>query len=353
MNKEESAKFVESTKNLWSITVTPQGLYVDCSASFATGTWDGLRDTKILQNAISRSDAAHKLVEWLMLDSRRSTLEEWFEAYNPATQRIHGRFNHIGAWTGRMSHNSPNMANIPGHGSAYGDEFRALWQATPGKFLVGADADGIQLRILAHYMNDKDFIEALTKGNKDDGTDAHTLNRVALGDACRSRDVAKTFIYAFLLGAGVGKIAQILDCDLETAREAIDNFLGYYPGLRALKDHRIPADAERGYFIGLDGRLIVCDSEHLMLAGYLQNGEAVVMKKANLIWRDKLRREGIQFQQVNFVHDEWQVEVESLTDATLCGTLLVSSIEEAGKQLNLNCPLAGNFKIGTNWLETH
>lgn len=298
-------------------------------------------------------EAAHKLVEWLTLDSRRSTLEEWFSAYNEKTGRIHGRFNHIGAWTGRMSHNSPNLANIPGHGSLYGDDMRRLWQAGPGKYLVGVDADSIQLRILAHYMNDPAFIEALTKGRKEDGTDAHTLNQRALGDACRDRDTAKTFIYAFLLGAGVAKIAEILDTDQTTARSAIDAFLNYYPGLRGLKDYRIPADADRGYFIGLDGRLVVCDSEHLMLAGYLQNGEAVIMKTANLIWRENLRKEGIAFTQVNFVHDEWQVEVNSLTDATKAGNIMISAIEETGRRLKLNCPLAGNAIIGKNWLETH
>lgn len=298
-------------------------------------------------------EAAHKLVEWLMLDSRRSTLEEWLGSYNPDTGRIHGRFNHVGAWTGRMSHNSPNMANIPGHGSPYGDEFRSLWTAAPGKHLVGVDADGIQLRVLAHYMNDKDFIAALTQGRKEDGTDAHTLNQRALGGSCRDRDTAKTFIYAFLLGAGTAKIAEILGCSGEEARSAIESFLSYYPGLRGLKDHRIPADAARGYFVGLDGRLVACNSEHLMLAGYLQNGEAVIMKTANLIWHKNLTKEGIAFRQVNFVHDEWQVEVNSLTDATKAGNLMVSAIEEAGLQLNLNCPLAGNAKIGRTWLDTH
>jgi DNA polymerase-1 len=298
-------------------------------------------------------EAAHKLVEWLTLESRRSTLEEWLKSYNPSTGRIHGRFNHIGAWTGRMSHNSPNMANIPGHGSLYGDEMRSLWRAEPGSYLVGVDADGIQLRILAHYMNDKDYINAIVNGNKDDGTDQHSLNKRALGSVCSSRDVAKTFVYAFLLGAGTGKVSQILDCSLDDAKDAVQKFLDYYPGLRALRDHRIPADADRGYFIGLDGRLVACDSQHLMLAGYLQNGEAVIMKTANLLWINKLEEEKIPFRQVNFVHDEWQVEVQSLTHATKAGNLMVRAIEETGSILKLNCPLTGNAKIGRNWLETH
>jgi DNA polymerase-1 len=245
------------------------------------------------------------------------------------------------------------MANIPGHGSVYGDEMRSLWKAPDGGYLVGVDADGIQLRILAHYMNDKDFIAALDKGRKEDGTDAHTLNMLALGPVCSSRDTAKTFIYAFLLGAGIGKVGEILSCSHDDARAAVDSFIAHYPGLRNLKDYRIPADADRGYFIGLDGRLVACDSQHLMLAGYLQNGEAVVMKTANLLWRNKLEEENIPYKQVNFVHDEWQVEVQSLTDATRAGTLMVQAIVDTGTILKLNCPLAGNAIIGRNWLETH
>jgi DNA polymerase-1 len=297
--------------------------------------------------------AAHKLVEWLTLESRRSTLVEWLSAYNTKSGRIHGRFNHIGAWTGRMSHNSPNMANIPGHGSLMGDEMRSLWRADEGTVLCGVDADGIQLRILAHYMEDEAFIQALTKGSKDDGTDAHTLNQKALGGRCKSRDVAKTFIYAFLLGAGTGKISQILECSELDAKEAVQNFLNYYPGLRDLRQYRIPSDAARGYFVGLDGRLVACDSEHLMLAGYLQNGEAVVMKTANLIWRRKLEEENIPYRQVNFVHDEWQTQFQNLTDATKGSIIKVSAIAEAGLLLKVKCPLAGNSILGTNWLETH
>ena len=319
---------------------------------YATYGWS-ISENNLATLPATAPAAARKLVEWLLLDSRRSTLEEWFNAYNPTTRSIHGRFRHIGAWTGRMSHASPNMANIPSSGSLYGDEFRRLWRARGDGYLVGVDADAIQLRVLAHYMDDARFTGALVSGSKSSGTDAHTLNQRALGAACSSRDVAKTFIYAWLLGAGVGKIAQILSCDLGEAREAIDNFISYYPGLRALREERIPQDASRGYFLGLDGRKVVQDSAHLMLAGYLQNGEAIIMKQANLIWQREAKAEGLKFKQVNFVHDEWQTEVYDLTTADRIGILKVQSIVKAGELLNMRCPLAGNAIIGRNWLETH
>lgn len=306
-------------------------------------------------------EAARKLVEWLLLDSRRSTLEEWLNAYSAATGKIHGRFHHIGAWTHRMSHSGPNMANIPAGDSPYASQMRSLWQVPEGDWLVGVDADGIQLRILAHYMNDKAFTESLVNGRKEDGTDAHTLNQKALGHVCSSREVAKTFIYAWLLGAGASKIAEILNCSLGEARQAAKNFIEAYPGLKALKEEIIPRDARRGYFIGLDGRAVLCDSEHYMLAGYLQNGEAVVMKKANLIWRSKLDRLNIDYRQVNFVHDEWQTRIRgTYEDALTAANIQADAIREAGELLKVRCPLAGSIlnshkdiSIGRTWSQTH
>lgn len=307
-------------------------------------------------------EAARKLAQRLLLASRRSTLNEWLTAYKPTTGRIHGSFLHIGAWTQRMSHAGPNMANIPSGDTSYATEMRSLWQSGKDRLLVGVDADGIQLRILAHYMNDQRFTEALINGDKSNGTDAHTLNQLALGrDICKSRDDAKTFIYAWLLGAGIPKVANILGCTINEARIACDNFLAAYPGLQALKRDKIPFDAARGYFLGLDNRLVLCNNEHLMLAGYLQNGEAIAMKRANVLWRKQLIQEKIPFWQVNFVHDEWQTEtVNDITVARYIASVQAESLRIVGEQLELNCPLAGSTinshkqeTIGTNWYQTH
>lgn len=312
-------------------------------------------------------EAAKCLVERLMLRSRRSILESWIKLYRKDTQSIHGNFNGLGTWTHRMSHSNPNMGNIATEKSIkyktehlyklavhYGGEMRKLWVAPEGQWLVGCDADQIQLRVLAHYLNDEQFINALLRGKKENGTDLHTLNQLALAPHCKTRDQAKTFIYAFLLGAGVGKVAQILNCSARDARDAVQRFISYYPGLRKLKEDRIPQDAKRGYFQGFDGRLIICDSEHHMLAGYLQAGEAIVMKHANLLWRKEARDAGLRFTQVNFVHDEWQTYCHGdEREANQLGELQASAIVRTSRDLGLNCPMAGNFRIGRNWHETH
>lgn len=316
--------------------------------------------------------AARELVRWLLLDSRRSTLEEWLRAATrqPGDQEsyaIHGRFHHIGAWTHRMSHSAPNMANVPSldpkvnnpelkaWAKELGGQMRTLWHVPKGYRQVGTDADGIQLRVLAHYMHDPKFTKALTEGNSELGTDAHTMNWHALGrNICASRAKAKTFIYAWLLGAGEGKTASIFGCSKQEARIARENFVDNYPGLRYIKEQEIPRDARRGYFIGFDGRIVPCDSEYLMLAGYLQNGEACIMKHANLLWKKQLKQDGVWFKQLNFVHDEWQTMTrDNDEEATHVGKVQADSIRIIGEEFGLRCPLAGNSKFGYNWMETH
>ena len=308
---------------------------------------------------------AKALAEWLTLEGRRSSLSEWLGCVKP-DGRIHGRFNHIGAWTGRLSHAAPNQANIPAqfHGTPktpveevkakYDGPLRGLWTVEKGNFLVGTDAEGIQLRILADLMESQEYVDAIITGKKEDETDIHNLNRKALGLPHITRDMAKTFIYAFLLGAGTGKISQILKTDMRQAAQAVDNFMNSISGLKKLKTSVVPAIAQRGYFRGYDGRKVKVPSEHKTLAGMLQNGESTIMKHATRKWINEARQEGIRFKLVTWPHDEWQTEVYGLKDvAERLGAIQRKAIEDVGVELGMMCPLAGSTDIGKSWLQTH
>lgn len=305
------------------------------------------------------------LAEWLTLEGRRSSLVEWLGCLGN-DHRIHGRFNHIGAWTGRLSHSAPNQANIPAafHGTPktavegvkakYDGPFRALWGVEEGNYLVGTDAEGIQLRILADLMESKEYVHAIVSGKKEDKTDIHNLNRNALLLDHISRDDAKTFIYAFLLGAGNAKVGQILGVSPMRAAQAINDFMESISGLKRLKTKVIPDIAQRGYFRGYDGRRVLVPNEHKALAGMLQNGESTIMKHACLKWIDAANKERINFKLVTWPHDEWQTEViGSLDMAERLGYLQRKAIEDTGVDLGLMCPLAGSTDIGRNWFDTH
>lgn len=315
---------------------------------------------------------ARALAKRILLEARRRTLTEWLGLVNPDTSRIHGRFYGIGAWTHRMAHQQPNTANIPnefdtaGNKKLLGKEMRSLWQAPRNRLLVGVDAEGIQLRVFAHYIDDPEFTKSLVEGRKDDKTDPHSLNQRILGPVCKSRAAAKRFIYALLLGAGLSKLSEILGCKDDATRAALDNLLQRYSGFAELKKSVIPKDARRGWFRGLDGRQVPIPGDdegyrrHLCMSGYLQNGEVIAMKRATLLWLDQLRTEDIKL--VNFVHDEWQTEVPNDMEVALrVAKIQADSLRIVGEELKLKCPLAGSYwnddlkdyTISTNWAYTH
>lgn len=153
--------------------------------------------TIVNEDVLSKIDLPEaKLINrYLLLQKRISQVSSWFEVVQP-DGRVHGRVITNGAVTGRMTHMSPNMAQVPSSGSEYGKECRELWTVNTGNKLVGIDASGLELRMLAHYMQDKGYINTVVNGNKDDGTDIHTVNMKAAG--LQTRDQAKTFIYALL-----------------------------------------------------------------------------------------------------------------------------------------------------------
>lgn len=291
---------------------------------------------------------AKLIARYLMLQKRISQVSSWFDVVKP-DGRVHGRVITNGAVTGRMTHMSPNMAQVPSSGSEYGAECRELWTVEIGNKLVGADASGLELRMLAHYMQDKVFIKSVCEGKQEDGTDVHTMNMKAAG--LTNRNQAKTFIYAFLYGAGAGKIGSIVGGSEQEGRRLMTRFLRNTPALGVLKEV-VSNAATKGWVRGLDGRHLIVRSEHSALNTLLQGAGAIVMKKALIILQKKINCGIINASFCANVHDEWQIEVPQ-EDAERVGRMAVESIEEAGKHFNLRCPLTGEYNVGNTWKDTH
>lgn len=312
-------------------------------------------------------EAAKLLVKRIFYGARERILKAWIESYNKDTGKIHGTFNSLGTWTHRLSHTNPNLGNVSAEKTikykteelrslaiSYGGRLRRLFTNDRDSWLIGCDMEGAHLRLFAHFISDEALIHALVSGDKRLGTDPHSLNKQKLGDICPDRDLAKTFIFTFLNGGGVGKVAEIFRCPVPIARDSLNGFIESYPGLKTIREDVFPIDADRGWFYGLDGRKVPCTSTHLMMAGYLQNGEAVVMKHANVLWQKELKKLQIPFRQVNLVHDEFQTNI--IGDEAMARKAMevqAWSIKQTGINLGIICPLAGEASIGTNWLETH
>jgi DNA polymerase I-like protein with 3'-5' exonuclease and polymerase domains len=286
---------------------------------------------------------AKTLAEYMMLQKRIAQIESWLNALGK-DGRVHGRVITNGAVTGRMTHMSPNMAQVPNSGSPYGHECRDLWIVEKGYKLVGIDASGLELRMLAHYMNDNVYTHEVVSG------DIHTANQTAAG--LQTRNQAKTFIYAFLYGAGSAKIGSIVGGSAKEGQKLITSFLQNTPKLKALREKVARIYAQEGWLPGIDGRKLLVRAEHSALNTLLQGAGAIVMKQALVILAKELKRSKIKHKFVANVHDEWQIEVEE-NRADEVGNMGVLAIEEAAIVLNMRCPLDGEFKVGNSWKETH
>lgn len=306
-----------------------------------TETGQPIVDEKVLSN-VKDIPEAQLIGEYLLVQKRIAQVESWMDAVE-SDGRVHGYVNAIGAVTGRMTHSSPNMAQVPAGYSPYGKECRSCWIVPKGYKLVGCDASGLELRMLAHYMNDAAYTKEILHG------DIHTANQTAAGLA--TRDQAKTFIYAFLYGAGDAKIGTITGGSARAGRRLKDKFLENTPALASLRD-RVGTAANRGYLTGLDGRRLWVRSPHAALNTLLQSAGAVVMKKALTILDEYAKIYNIQYKFVGNIHDEIQAEVRE-DQAQQFGWLAVECIKAAGVKLNLRCPLDGDFKIGESWAQTH
>lgn len=294
-----------------------------------------------------------KLLKYLLVQKRLGALSEgnngWLKLQKNG--RIYGSVNTNGAVTGRCTHSNPNVAQVPSCSAPYGEECRGLFGAGEGYKLVGCDASGLELRMLAHYLAIYDGGQYARYLLEDD---IHTVNQKAAG--LETRDQAKTFIYALLYGAGPELMGEIVGGGLKEGILLKRKFMSNMPALRKLKEAIDNKVQRGGTLIGLDGRLLRIRSSHAALNMLLQSAGAVCMKVAliqlfHALGKHKWQH-GREYAFVANIHDEFQAEVAPDKEEAF-GQLAVKSIQVAGKELKLNVQLDGEYKVGDNWAETH
>lgn len=297
------------------------------------------------------------IAKWMEVNARANMINTWIEAYNDKSGCIHGSL-----WlanTLRYKHSGPNTANIPavrvgGNGhplmedmGAYTYEARDLWctRDTTNRRLVGVDAKGIQLRVLAHYLNNPQFTEAVLNG------DPHSYNQSVGGFS--SRAIAKTFIYAFLLGAGDAKVGQIIGGSTKDGKEIKARFINNFPGLSSLLDN-LQREVDRAGRIRLcDGTPIIVSQPHTRLGYLLQGDESRIMKKAAILTAQQVQRRKLDVIKVGDIHDEWQNDVLVDHVEEFSEDVCPWAFRSSGEFFRYRIPIDCDAKVGLTWAETH
>jgi DNA polymerase I-like protein with 3'-5' exonuclease and polymerase domains len=268
--------------------------------------------------------------------------------------RIHGYVNTNGAVTGRMTHSNPNIAQVPSCGKPYGAECRELFYAPEGYNLVGFDVSGLELRCLANYIKPRikegefNYVREILEG------DVHTTNQQTFGfpGGDKWRNVAKTFIYALIYGAGDAKLGKISGKGAKEGRNLKRRLFDKVPALDRLKKQIDSRLDDVGYLKGLDGRKLRCRSKRSALNTLLQSAGAVIMKVLLVIVYKKIREQGLTVHFVANIHDEFQMEVK-IQDTQYLRPIFDQSLLETQEWLRLKVPLEGKLIVGKNWKETH
>lgn len=292
---------------------------------------------------------ARLLNEYLLLNKRIGQIATGKQAWLKMEKdgKLHGRVNHMGAVTSRCTHSNPNMAQVPSVGAPYGTECRSLFHSPKGYSLLGADASGLELRCLAHYMasyDDGAYSKVVLEG------DVHTTNQEAAGLPTRSN--AKTFIYGFLYGAGDEKIGKIIGKGSREGKNIKNKFLKQLPALKYLKDAVSKAAEERGWVKGLDGRIIPIRHSHAALNTLLQSAGAIICKTWYVFIARAIKKANLDAQIVAFIHDEVQLVVKKGQEDE-AGKLIQLCMEEVERHFKFRCKLDSEYKYGSNWADTH
>ena len=287
-------------------------------------------------------EEAVPIARYLTLQKRASQLDSWLEKLGE-DGRVHGKVIGFGAVTGRATHSSPNMAQVPANRAVLGTEFRSCWTVESGNVLVGVDLSGIELRCFAHYLNDQEYIDETVNG------DVHTRNQKAFG--VETRDLAKTVLYATLYGASATKIGKVIGGTAKRGTEIISNFCKAVPAYEVLKI-KVERMSEKGTLPGLGGYQLKVRSSHSSLNTLLQSAGAIISKQWLVQITKNLRAKKIPYKLVAWVHDEVQLETPR-EYGDIVGEVVVHSAVEAGEILKFRCPVGAEYGVAENWAGSH
>lgn len=299
---------------------------------------------------------AQIIAEYLMLNKRVSQIESWLEAVGK-DGRVHGKVITNGAVTGRATHSSPNLAQIPNTSSVYGAECRQCWTVEEGNVQVGVDLSGVELRCLSHYMQDEEWQRELLEG------DVHWKNTQAFGlvpmgtekedtkEHKDARNLSKTLTYSVLYGAGAAKVGSTVGGTAKQGAKLIDNFLNNTPSLKKLKA-KVDKLSAKGFVPAIDGRKIWVRSEHAALNSLLQSAGAIIAKQWIVCFTDELKSKKIPYKLLAWVHDEVQLETPA-EYGEIVGKIVADAATKAGEILKFRCPIAAEYRVGKNWHDCH
>jgi DNA polymerase I-like protein with 3'-5' exonuclease and polymerase domains len=308
-------------------------------------------DAKIDENVLNQLPypEAKKLALFFLIQKRIAMLAEgsqgWLKVCD-SDAKIRHTIVSGGTVSGRACHRSPNLGAVPSTRAAYGKQCRDLFTVPKGWVLLGSDLSGLELRVLAHFLQDGgEYAKQILEG------DIHTYNQKAAG--LKTRDEAKTFIYATMYGGGDGLIGSLVGGTAKDGRKLKRDFEQAIPAFKTLKSELKRAYGNRGYLKGLDGRKLFVRSEHRCLSQLLQSAGAIICKKWVALVHNEINKQNLEAEILGWIHDEVQIACRNEEVAKHVGNITGTMAEEAGRYFKIKMPIQSEYAVGRTWSDTH
>ncbi|MES2142241.1 MAG: DNA polymerase I [Pseudomonadota bacterium] len=349
---------LSSPKQLQTILFTEQNLPI----VEKTPTGQASTSESVLQTLAIKYPLANVILEHRSLNKLKSTYTDKLPLQiNPKTGRVHTSYHQAAVVTGRLSSSDPNLQNIPVR-TEEGRKIRQAFIAAPGYRIISADYSQIELRIIAHFSQDKGLLDAFAKGlDIHQATAAEVLKIPLEKVTSEQRRSAKAVNFGLVYGMSAFGLARQLGIEREEAKRYIDRYFDRYPGVRDYMERTRQQAREQGYITTLLGRRLHLPrinardplqrkaSERAAINAPLQGSAADIIKKAMINIDHALSLQRLNAHMIMQVHDELVVEAsETCQDQVkeLITTLMTNAV-------NLSVPLIVDINVGNNWEQAH
>ena len=309
----------------------------------------------------------HPIIDYILryrhLSKLVNTYLDAFPAYvNQSTGKIHTSYNQVIVSTGRLSSNKPNFQNIPIKSKEGKNIRKAFSIFDKNNFIISFDYSQIELRILAHYSNEKKLIDSFNNNEDIHSRTAALIYGLNVKDVSENhRRVAKTINYSIIYGAGAYRISQELKISIKEASNIIDNYFNRYPGIKKYIEETTSNAFQKGYVETFHGRKrktsnlnssnrnIVEAEKRAAINMPIQGTASELIKLAMINIYKKMNEKKMKSKMILQVHDEllFEVKKNELEDIIF---LVNKEMENA---INFKVPIKVDYNYGKNWFEAH
>ena len=319
-------------------------------------------DEEVLTRLAIQHELPAELLNYRQLAKLKSTYVDVLPRMaDKETGRLHTSFNQTVAATGRLSSSDPNLQNIPIRGE-WGKRIRQAFIAAPGYFLLSADYNQIELRILAHLSEDRELIEAFRRGEDIHRNTAARIFRVSPETVTSDmRRTAKTINFGIVYGMGPYRLSSDLGIPQKEAKKYIEEYFDSYQGVKLFMEKTVSEAKALGYVTTIFNRRreipelqspdasVRSFGERTAINTPVQGSAADVIKKAMISISLRIREEKRNIRMILQIHDELLFEIAE-PELEASREIIRTGMEEV---VRLSVPLTVDIGTGRNWNEAH